>query len=70
MGIGTIPDACLARLGDRKDLGVHTEMFSNGLLDLYKKGENGRNVLAAFVLFNLSLRVISFRFVCLFSSRL
>lgn len=38
MGIGTIPDACLACLGDRKDLGVHTEMFSNGILDLYKKG--------------------------------
>ncbi|MGM0578494.1 MAG: GNAT family N-acetyltransferase [Myxococcota bacterium] len=38
MGIGKIPDAVLRNLGDRRDLGVHTEMFSDGLLDLYDKG--------------------------------
>jgi len=38
MGIGAIPDAVLARLGDRLDLGVHTEMFSDRLVDLYASG--------------------------------
>ncbi|WDE99291.1 GNAT family N-acetyltransferase [Lentisphaera profundi] len=38
MGIGKIPDAVLSYLGDRSDLGIHTEMFSDGLLDLYKNG--------------------------------
>lgn len=38
MGIGVIPDAVLACLTDRKDLGIHTEMFSDGLLDLVKAG--------------------------------
>ncbi|MBT3220428.1 MAG: GNAT family N-acetyltransferase, partial [Proteobacteria bacterium] len=38
MGIGKIPDAALDQLGDRKDLGVHTEMFSDGLLRLVKSG--------------------------------
>ncbi|MEO1333997.1 MAG: acetyl-CoA hydrolase/transferase C-terminal domain-containing protein, partial [Myxococcota bacterium] len=38
MGIGTIPDAVLTYLGDKKDLGVHTEMFSDGLLQLLKNG--------------------------------
>jgi 4-hydroxybutyrate CoA-transferase len=38
MGIGAIPDAVLARLGDREDLGVHTEMFSDGLLALAETG--------------------------------
>ena len=38
MGIGTIPDAVLAALGDHNDLGVHTEMFSDGLIDLIEKG--------------------------------
>lgn len=37
-GIGAIPDAVLACLGDRKDLGVHTEMFSDGVLPLVEKG--------------------------------
>lgn len=37
-GIGAIPDAVLACLGDRKDLGVHTEMFSDGILPLVEKG--------------------------------
>jgi len=38
MGIGGIPDAVLAQLGNHKDLGVHTEMFSDGLLPLVEKG--------------------------------
>jgi acyl-CoA hydrolase len=38
MGIGDIPNAVLDCLHDRKDLGVHTEMFSGGLLRLYKAG--------------------------------
>lgn len=38
MGIGAIPDAVLARLGDKRDLGVHTEMFSDGLLPLIEQG--------------------------------
>lgn len=38
MGIGGIPDAVLARLGEHKDLGVHTEMFSDGLIDLVEAG--------------------------------
>lgn len=38
LGIGGIPDAVLARLKDKRDLGVHTEMFSDGLVDLYRTG--------------------------------
>ena len=38
LGIGTIPDAVLAQLTTHKDLGVHTEMFSDGVIDLLKKG--------------------------------
>ena len=38
MGIGTIPDSVLLELGDRKDLGVHTEMFSDGILQLIERG--------------------------------
>ncbi len=38
MGIGAIPDAVLARLGDKRDLGVHTEMFSDGLVPLVEQG--------------------------------
>ena len=38
MGIGAIPDAVLARLGDKHDLGVHTEMFSDGLIPLVAAG--------------------------------
>lgn len=37
-GIGGIPDATLAMLRDHKDLGVHTEMFSDGLIDLIQCG--------------------------------
>jgi acyl-CoA hydrolase len=38
MGIGAIPDAVLARLGSKNDLGIHTEMFSDGLLPLLRSG--------------------------------
>jgi acyl-CoA hydrolase len=38
MGIGAIPDAVLARLHTRHDLGVHTEMFSDRLVDLVESG--------------------------------
>ncbi len=38
MGIGSIPDAVLASLMNHKSLGVHTEMFSDGLLPLIEKG--------------------------------
>jgi len=34
MGIGNIPNAVLARLHNHKDLGLHTEMFSDGVIDL------------------------------------
>jgi acyl-CoA hydrolase len=38
LGIGAIPDAVLSCLRDREDLGVHTEMFSDGLLALAEAG--------------------------------
>jgi 4-hydroxybutyrate CoA-transferase len=38
LGIGAIPDAVLARLGDKHELGVHTEMFSDGLIPLVEGG--------------------------------
>src|SRR5690606_29609419 len=38
MGIGAIPDAVLAALGDHRDLGVHTEMFSDGIIPLVESG--------------------------------
>ena len=38
LGIGSIPDAVLKFLGDKKDLGIHSEMFSDGVVDLYRKG--------------------------------
>jgi acyl-CoA hydrolase len=37
-GIGAIPDAVLAALRGREDLGVHTEMFSDGVVDLAEAG--------------------------------
>jgi acyl-CoA hydrolase len=37
MGIGTIPDAVLKYLTGHKDLGVHTEMLSDGIIDLVEK---------------------------------
>jgi acyl-CoA hydrolase len=38
MGIGAIPNATLAALHSHKDLGIHTEMFSDGVLPLVEKG--------------------------------
>jgi acetyl-CoA hydrolase len=37
-GIGAIPDAVLTRLGNHKDLGIHTELFSDGIIDLINRG--------------------------------
>ncbi len=38
MGIGSIPNAVLASLTGHKDLGIHTEMFADGLIDLVESG--------------------------------
>jgi acetyl-CoA hydrolase len=38
MGIGAIPDAVMSYLKDKNDLGIHTEMFSDGLIDLVEMG--------------------------------
>ena len=38
MGIGAIPDAVLDHLMDKKDLGIHTELFSDGVIDLVEAG--------------------------------
>lgn len=38
MGIGSIPNAALAKLTNHKDLGLHTEMFSDGVIDLIESG--------------------------------
>jgi len=58
LGIGTIPDAFLHFMQDRRDLGVHTEMFSDGIIPLVEKGviTNARKtihrgkIIASFVL--------------------
>lgn len=38
MGIGSIPDAVLDLLGDKRDLGVHTELFSDGVMRMVQAG--------------------------------
>ena len=38
MGIGAVPDAVLKYLYDKKDLGIHTELFSDGVIDLVEAG--------------------------------
>ncbi len=38
MGIGVIPNAVTTALEDKKDLGVHSEVFSDGIIDLVEKG--------------------------------
>jgi 4-hydroxybutyrate CoA-transferase len=44
MGIGAIPNAVLACLGSHKNLGIHSEMFSDGILPLVESGViNGQN---------------------------
>ena len=47
MGLGAIPDAVLGFLYDKKDLGVHTELFSDGVIDLVEAGviNNARKTL-------------------------
>jgi acyl-CoA hydrolase len=58
MGIGSIPNAALAKLVNHKNLGLHTEMFSDGVIDLIEKnvincnykGVNRGRALATFLL--------------------
>jgi acyl-CoA hydrolase len=58
MGIGRIPNAVLSRLTNHKNLGLHTEMFSDGVIDLILKdvingnfkGVNPGRALATFLL--------------------
>lgn len=38
LGIGAIPDAVLLFLKDKKDLGIHSEMFSDGVMELVEAG--------------------------------
>ena len=38
IGIGAIPDAVLQCLGDRRDLGLHTEMFTDGVMHMIRSG--------------------------------
>lgn len=58
MGIGSIPNAVLSRLTNHKNLGLHTEMFSDGVIDLILKdvinsnykGVNKGRALATFLM--------------------
>lgn len=58
MGIGSIPNAALSKLHHHKDLGLHTEMFSDGVIDLIEnnvitcnyKGVSKGRVLATFLM--------------------
>ena len=45
-GIGSIPDSVLSKLNNHRDLGIHSEMFSDGIVDLVKSGviTNARKV--------------------------
>ncbi|MGA2668332.1 MAG: acetyl-CoA hydrolase/transferase C-terminal domain-containing protein [Ignavibacteria bacterium] len=38
LGIGAVPDAVLAYLGNHRDLGIHSEMVSDGIIPLIEKG--------------------------------
>jgi acetyl-CoA hydrolase len=38
LGIGSIPDAVLANLGNHRDLGIHSELFSDGVVELIEAG--------------------------------
>ncbi|MGZ5303027.1 MAG: acetyl-CoA hydrolase/transferase family protein, partial [Bacteroidia bacterium] len=38
LGIGAIPNAVLAALKDHKNLGIHSEMFSDGVVELFERG--------------------------------
>ncbi len=58
MGIGSIPNAALSQLHSHKDIGLHTEMFSDGVIDLIErnvitcnyKGTSKGRVLATFLM--------------------
>jgi len=58
LGIGNIPNAVLSFLGNHKDLGIHTEMFSDGIIALHEKGiitgkykkKHPRKIVSSFVL--------------------
>ena len=58
MGIGSIPNAALTKLSNHKNLGLHTEMFSDGVIDLIEsnvingnyKGTNRGRALATFLI--------------------
>lgn len=58
MGIGAIPDAVLKFLFEKRDLGIHTELFSDGVIDLVEAGvlTNGKKslhpgkIIAGFIL--------------------
>ncbi|MDO9183444.1 MAG: acetyl-CoA hydrolase/transferase C-terminal domain-containing protein [Bacteriovorax sp.] len=58
LGIGSIPNAVLSLLGNHKDLGIHTEMFSDGIISLYEKGvitgkhktKHPRKIVSSFVI--------------------
>lgn len=49
LGIGSIPDAVILSLRDKKDLGIHSEMFSDGVVELIRAGviNNSRKTLHA-----------------------
>jgi 4-hydroxybutyrate CoA-transferase len=38
LGIGAVPDAILSCLNDKRDLGIHSEMISDGVMNLVKSG--------------------------------
>ena len=58
LGIGNIPNAVLSFLSGHKDLGIHTEMFSDGIIALHEKGiitgkykkKHPRKIVSSFVL--------------------
>lgn len=58
LGIGAIPDAVLQSLKDKKDLGIHSEMISDGVVDLFeagvinnsKKGINKNKMIVTFLM--------------------
>jgi len=58
LGIGAIPTAVCAALGDKRDLGVHTEMFTDSVVDLVEAGvvngcckeRNREKIVAAFMM--------------------
>jgi len=49
IGIGSIPDAVLSKLKNHRDLGIHSEMFSDGIIPLVECGAitNSRKVIQA-----------------------